>query len=58
MGIKDDRRLVDELCEIEYGLSKWEVDFVESIAKQVHDDKKRLTPGQLAKALEIKKNHL
>jgi hypothetical protein len=30
-----DKELVDTLCEIDRGLSDWEVDFVESIAKQV-----------------------
>lgn len=53
MGIKQDRELADSLCEIDHGLSEWEVEFVEDIARQVHDQKRGLTPAQLAKALEI-----
>ena len=30
-----DEDLVDELCEIEEGLTGWEMDFAESVAKQV-----------------------
>lgn len=55
MSIQQDRELVDELCELEYGLTEWEVDFVEDVAKQVHDEKRGLSPNQLAKALEILK---
>ena len=57
MGIRQDRELADALCEIDRGLSEWEVQFVEDIAKQVHDEKKGLTPAQLAKALEIHDKH-
>lgn len=55
MGIRDDRKLADELCEIEWGLTDWEVEFVESIARQVHDDKRALTPDQRKKAEQIHK---
>ena len=57
MTIKQDRELVDALCEIDHGLTEWEVDFIEDMAKQVHDKKQALTPGQLAKALEIQEAH-
>lgn len=53
MGIRQDRQLVDSLCEIDRGLTEWEVEFVEDVARQVHDQKRGLTPAQLAKALEI-----
>ncbi len=56
MGIQKDRKLVDALCEIEEGLTDWEVDFVEGVAKQVHDDRRALTPDQLKKALEIQED--
>ena len=48
-----DQQLVDELCEIEYGLSDWELDFVEAVASKVYDDKKALTSKERAKCLEI-----
>ena len=44
-----DQQLVDELCEIEYGLSDWELDFVEAVASKVYDDKKALTSKERAK---------
>ena len=53
MGIKQDRELVDALCDIERGLTDWEVEFVEGIARQVHDEKRALTPKQLEVALKI-----
>jgi hypothetical protein len=53
MGIRKDREIVDALCDIEEGLTEWEVDFVEGIAKQVHDDHKCLTLDQWKKALEV-----
>ena len=53
MGIRDDRKLVDELCQISWGLSDWEVEFVESIARQIHDDKRALSSDQRTKAQEI-----
>jgi hypothetical protein len=58
MGIRQDRELIDALCEIDHGLTEWEVEFVEDMARQVHDQKRGLTPGQLAKALEIHDEHL
>ena len=57
MGIKQDRKLVDALCEIDHGLDDYEVEFVEGIAHQVHDDKKGLTPAQLKFALELQEKH-
>lgn len=35
-----DKELTDSLCEIDRGLSDWEVDFVESLAKQVESNRK------------------
>lgn len=48
----DDQELVDALCEIEDGLSEWEVDFVESIAKSIKTYGS-LTPKQRGKAEDI-----
>ena len=50
MGIRDDRILADKLCEIDDGLTDWEVDFVEGIARQVHDQKRALSPKQFQMA--------
>lgn len=30
-----DQELVRELCEIDHGLSAWEIEFAESVSKQV-----------------------
>ena len=49
---KDDAAIVKELCDIEYGLTDWEVDFVESIAKQVESGV-QLTEKQYKKATDI-----
>lgn len=57
MGIRDDRKLVNELCDIEEGLTDWEVDFVEGIARQVHDDKRALSPKQRLIAVQIRRKH-
>jgi hypothetical protein len=46
-------KLVEELCEIEDGLTPWEVQFVESIARQVNDFGIGLTDKQWAKAMAI-----
>ena len=53
MGIQKDRDLIDALCEIDHGLTEWEMDFIDDVARQVHDQKRALTPAQLKKALEI-----
>lgn len=53
MGLKQDKELMDQLCEIERGLRDWEVKFVEDVAHQVHDRGTPLTPEQLKSALEI-----
>ena len=58
MGIKDDRLLVKKLCDIESGLTHWEVEFVEGIARQVYDDKRALTIAQREVAEEIEEAHL
>lgn len=53
MPSKEDRDLVQALCDIDHGLTDWEVDFVEDIARQVLDRKQGLTPKQLEVALRI-----
>lgn len=53
MPSKEDRDLVAALCEIDHGLTDWEVNFVEDIARQVLDRKQGLTPKQLQIALRI-----
>jgi len=58
MGIKQDRDLADQLCEIDHGLTEWEVDFVEGIARQVHNEKRALTPKQIEIALKLHDKHL
>ena len=40
------RDLVRDLCDIEEGLSEWEVGFVESIARRVEDGERALTARQ------------
>lgn len=47
-----DMELVDELCEIEEGLSDWEVEFVDSIAKALRRYGS-LTPPQRVKAEQV-----
>jgi len=47
-----DEDLVGALCDIEDGLNEWEVEFVDSIAKQFKA-KGYLTPGQRKKAEQI-----
>lgn len=53
MGLKQDRELMHDLCEIEEGLTDWEVEFIESVAAQVFDLEQSLTPDQLETALEL-----
>ena len=53
MGIRDDRILVDKLCEIDDGLTDWEVDFIEGIARQVHDQKRVLSLKQIKMAQNL-----
>lgn len=55
MNFKDwpDEDLVEELCDIEEGLTGWETEFVESIAARVLGDRRKLTEDQRAKAIEI-----
>lgn len=52
-----DRELVDALCEIEEGLTEWEVNFVDSITKQVIDQARTLSSKQRAKAEAILDDH-
>lgn len=48
-----DRELVDALCDIESGLTDWEVNFVEDVATQIIDNKQLLSEAQLKKAEQI-----
>ena len=48
MGRLSDRELIEELCEIEEGLTGWEVEFVESVSRRYS-----LSDRQRAKAEEI-----
>lgn len=53
---KSDARMVAELCEIDEGLTPWEVEFVESIAAQVErgrelSDKQRSTAERIMERL-------
>lgn len=51
-----DRELIEELCEIEDGLTSWEVGFIEDMAQKALDNPNAinfLTGGQRAKAMQI-----
>lgn len=52
-----DRELVQYLCDIEEGLTDWEVRFVESISKHVLEQGESLSPTQRHKAEEIFDNN-
>lgn len=52
--LDSDAELVDALCAIDEGLSEWEVEFVESVAARVHDDRRVLTEKQRAIAERIR----
>ena len=41
-----DEKLVVKLCTIDEGLTKWEMDFIESLSEQVMDGGKVLTNKQ------------
>ena len=47
-----DSDLVEEVCEIESGLSDWEVKFIEDVTKQV-EDQQELTWRQRSKLAQI-----
>lgn len=49
----NDIQLVDTLCNIESGLTDWEVNFVEDVARKVHDRGEILRPDQRRKAEQI-----
>lgn len=50
----DDRDLIRSLCDLEEGLSEWEVEFVDDIAQRMKADPgMTLTLKQRAKATEI-----
>lgn len=49
-----DEDLVRELCDIESGLSDWEVEFVENVARRVLDEHLSLSPRQRETAEKIK----
>lgn len=48
------RALIDELCEIDDGLTPWEIKFVESIAALVIDRGVSLSEKQIAIAERIR----
>jgi len=50
-----DRELMESLCEIDSGLTDWEVEFIEDVTKRVEGGE-ILRGGTLAKALEILKD--
>jgi hypothetical protein len=49
---EEDAGLVSDLCEVDEGLSTWELDFVESLAEQ-RDAGRPMSDRQRAKATEI-----
>lgn len=54
MSIREDRELVQALCEIDEGLSEWEVNFIESLGKQVESEMfDGISIKQCARAEEI-----
>ncbi len=53
----EDRKLVDELCEIDSGLNDWELGFVESVTEQVIEEGYKLTDAQRDKAEQIMEEH-
>lgn len=48
----DDAEIVEALCDVDEGLSEWEVEFVDSLAKWLKD-RGPLTEKQRAKAEQI-----
>ena len=47
-----DKELAEALCEVEEGLTAWEVEFVDSVARQVASGR-LFTPRQRSKAEQI-----
>lgn len=45
---KTDADIVNDLCDIDHGLTEWEVSFIESVAEQVIDNGRNLTDKQRA----------
>ena len=52
-GLSKDESLVRRLCDLESGLTGWELDFVEAVAEQVLEEGRKLTDGQREKAEQI-----
>jgi len=51
-------KMINDLCRLEEGLSRWEVDFVDSLARQRQDDPDRkLTFNQVNKLEELWEKH-
>lgn len=44
--LRSDFLVVGELCNIDHGLTDWEVNFVESVVRQVQDERRPLSPRQ------------
>ena len=53
----NDGELIKALCDIEAGLSNWEVEFVESLCVWLEDEGRPLTAKQRDKAIEILEAH-
>lgn len=49
----EDLEVVDALCSVEHGLSEWEAEFVESVARRVRREKRAPTPAQRRKLDDI-----
>ena len=47
------RELVDELMDVESGLTAWEMDFVEDLDSRLADRKFRITERQFGKLRQI-----
>lgn len=54
-GWQLDKELVEALCEIDSGLSDWELDFINSLAQDFAEYGQGMSVGQRQKAEEILK---
>lgn len=51
--LADEKQIVEELCEIDHGLTEWEINFVEAMHTRVIDERTVMTPRQREVALNI-----
>lgn len=49
-----DEELVEQLLDVESGLTEWEVDFIDNLGRQVIDQQRELSEKQRAKAEQIR----